>query len=293
MVRVKTIIVKVGIICAILFILSLFQPPENDEALVNAGIDAEESLKEYDGGCVVLNYHLVRSAGPLAKLKRAVLGYNYDPLYNIYEDEFAREMKVLYDKGIDVYSMDELVKMMDEDTVPDHCVAITFDDIDQSVYNNAYPILKEYDFPFSIFVVTGKLPHSWGLKQENAETVKKMAEDDLVTVGLHTDHFHDMNDFTGQPRFLDPRNNNAFAKDTEMSIEKYEDLLDEIPRYFAYPHGFGTADTDQILKENGLDVLFSLRGGAVDSDTDKMFIPRVLVSPQAFDATVDWLEKTK
>ncbi len=291
--KIKTIGIKIVCFIAILFILSLFQPKADNSVILESKEDTKVSLEEFDGGCVVLNYHLVRSSSPIAKLKRAVLGYNYSPEYNIYEDEFAREMKVLHDKGIAVYSLDELSEMMDNNNVPNHCVAITFDDIDQSVYNNAYPILKEYDYPFTIFVVTGKLSRNSGLNQENAQTIKKLNEDDLVITGLHTDHFHDMDETTGVPRFLDSRNNEEFEKDTKLSIKKYEDFLGETPKYFAYPHGFGTAATDKILEENGLGIVFTLRGGAVDNETDDIFMPRVLVTPQSFDETVKWLEETK
>ncbi len=291
--KIKMIIIKVIVCVIILFSLSLFQGPVDNSAMLESKEDTRVSLEEFDSGCVVLNYHLVRKSSYLAKFKRAILGYNYSPEYNIYEDEFAREMQEIEDKGIDIFSLDELTTMMEENSVPDHCVAITFDDIDQSVYNNAYPILKEHDFPFTIFVVTGKLARNSGLNQENPQTIKKLSEDDLVTVGLHTDHFHNMDEATGVPRFLDPRNDKEFAEDTKLSIQKYKNLLGENPKYFAYPHGFGTVSTDEILKNNGLDVLFTLRGGAVDEETDEIFMPRVLVTPESFDETIKWLERTK
>lgn len=290
--KIKNVIIKLLVVCTFIFLLTLFQGDDNGKTQEEAGLDAKESLAEFDSGCVVLNYHLIRSNNPLSKLKRATLGYDYDPVYNIYEDEFARQMQVLKEKNIDVYSLDELTKMMEKNKVPNHCVALTFDDIDESVYDNAYEILQQYNYPFTIFIVTGKLPTSWGLIQENNKTIKKMAENKLTTVGLHTDSFHDMDDVTSQPRFLDPRNNKAFDKDTKLSIKKYKELLGKTPRYFAYPHGFGTKDTDEILVKNGLDVLFTLRGGAVDETTDEKFIPRVLISPQAFEETIKWLEKT-
>ncbi len=274
-------------------ILAAIQPPKDMSVVKGTGKEVATELKQYDSGCVALNYHLIRRDGPLQKAYHNVAGYDFNQVYNVYESDFREQMQRLKDENVDVYSLDQINEMMKTNTVPNHCVTITFDDIDESVYKVAYPIMKEYNYPFSIFEVTGKMPADWGLVQAKLSDVQKMAQDDLVTVGLHTNSMHGIDSLTGQPVFLDPRRIDDFAKDTKVSIEKYRKYFNQDPKYFAYPHGFGTPETDKVLLDDGFDLLFTLKGGAINNETDKSFVPRVLITNESFDAVMDWLEETK
>ncbi len=250
--------------------------------------ETKETLSLSDSGCVVLNYHLIVDDNLFTKARETVFGKTYDPMYNIYLSEFEQEMAELKENNIDVVSLDEINEMVKNHETRDNCAAITFDDIDESVYENAYPILKEYNYPFTLFIVTGEIPESWGLKQEDFDNVKKMYDEGLATIGLHTDSFHDMDESNGQPRFLDVSTNTEFKEDTKLSWDKYTDFLGVEPKYFAYPHGFGNYETDQILINQGFEMLFTLREGVVDENTNPYFVPRILVTPQSFDAVMEW-----
>ncbi|WP_341936714.1 polysaccharide deacetylase family protein [Marinimicrobium sp. C2-29] len=51
--------------------------------------------------------------------------------------------------------MNQLIDELKSDTVQPYTVVITFDDGHQDFYTNAWPILRQYDLPASIFVATG------------------------------------------------------------------------------------------------------------------------------------------
>lgn len=276
--------------CIILiFIFMMLSPTPSYAATDETVKDAQTSLKKEDNGCVVLNYHLIKDSGPLLSIYHKLYGYSYSPQYNVSTKEFAEQMKFLHDNDIPVYSSEELEKAMSNNSVPDKCVTLTFDDIDQSVYNNAFPILKKYNYPFTLFIITNKLPPNSGLKQENLTNIKKMKASNLASIGLHTDSMHNPDPETGQPPFLDSRNLKAFKKDTKTSIAKYEEAFGEKPRYFAYPHGFGIPQTDRILNNAGIKQLFTLSGGVVNNDTSNDFIPRILITNENFNIVEDWL----
>ena len=45
---------------------------------------------------------------------------------------------------------------------PEKCIWISFDDVDEAVYQNTFPILKENNIPFTLFVITGQVGKDFG-----------------------------------------------------------------------------------------------------------------------------------
>ena len=93
----------------------------------------------------VLNYHRVGS--------RASGGFI--PNISASPEDFSRQMDYLKK----YYSVVSLVDVIEwtygKKTLPRNPVLITFDDGYRDNYINAYPILKQYDFPFVVFLTSG------------------------------------------------------------------------------------------------------------------------------------------
>jgi len=69
---------------------------------------------------------------------------------------FARQMETL-DRYFNVLPLEELVERAAKSDVPPNAVAITFDDGYQDNYENAFPILKQFGLPATIFLATGAI----------------------------------------------------------------------------------------------------------------------------------------
>lgn len=70
-------------------------------------------------------------------------------------DVFRSQMQALKASGVPVISMKEFLEWkLGDRQLPAKCVMITIDDGWKSVYTDAYPILKETGFPFTIFPYT-------------------------------------------------------------------------------------------------------------------------------------------
>ena len=68
---------------------------------------------------------------------------------------FEAQMKELKDRGITVISMQDLLAWKrGEKNIPPRCAVITFDDGYKSQYEVAWPILKKYGYPFTMFIYT-------------------------------------------------------------------------------------------------------------------------------------------
>jgi peptidoglycan/xylan/chitin deacetylase (PgdA/CDA1 family) len=68
---------------------------------------------------------------------------------------FEAQMKELKDRGITVISMQDLLAWKrGEKNIPPRCAVVTFDDGYKSQYEVAWPILKKYGYPFTMFIYT-------------------------------------------------------------------------------------------------------------------------------------------
>src|SRR4029453_10545564 len=68
---------------------------------------------------------------------------------------FEAQMQQLKDAGITVISMQDLLAWKrGEKNIPPRCAVITFDDGWKSQYEVAWPIMKKFGYPFTMFIYT-------------------------------------------------------------------------------------------------------------------------------------------
>ena len=153
-------------------------------------------------------------------------------------ENFAHQMAFLKEKGYSVISLDELVAGIKAGKkFPSKTVVITFDDGFRDNYLNAFPSLSKYDFPATIFLVTGYI----GQKDEYLtwDQVRLMQKHD-IDFGAHT------------------RNNTYLpsVKDTKKLWEEVDGSKKDIEtntgrkaNYFCYPiGGFNSKVKDAVIK---------------------------------------------
>jgi peptidoglycan/xylan/chitin deacetylase (PgdA/CDA1 family) len=77
----------------------------------------------------------------------------FEPVHPIIFERYAEFLH----RNYRVMHLDELVVRSRHGDIPDRAVAITFDDGYRDNYENAFPILKKYELPATIFVATGAI----------------------------------------------------------------------------------------------------------------------------------------
>jgi poly-beta-1,6-N-acetyl-D-glucosamine N-deacetylase len=103
---------------------------------------APVSAQQFDSQAVILQYHHVSSTTPRST--------------SITADEFRMHMTFLRDNGFTVLPLPEILKGLKAGTpLPDKTAAITFDDAYVSVYTTAFPVLRELNWPFTVFIPSG------------------------------------------------------------------------------------------------------------------------------------------
>lgn len=69
-------------------------------------------------------------------------------------EKFLKRMKYIRKKGFPVLELDEAVKLMYSGQLADESVVITIDDGFYSMYKTAYPILKQFALPATVYVTS-------------------------------------------------------------------------------------------------------------------------------------------
>lgn len=266
------------------------------KSLENRNIYKQE-LSLSGEGSLILNYHRVRSSNTFVKtLDKLTTVYTKDAellLYTVYEDEFKEQLSYLIEKGYYFLTADEINKYVhNEVSVPEKSILITFDDVDVSVYENAYPYLLEKKIPFTLFIITGEVgnPDFKGLEMASWDQIKEMYDSGLATIGVHTHQMHRLDKKSNPPFFYDSQIDD-FIEDTKLTINTLEQKLGITPIYYAYPYGFGTPDTDQVILDLGYELIFTLSPGIIEQDNPSFFMKRVLVSRSSWIRIVEWVEK--
>lgn len=149
------------------------------------------------------------------------------------------------------------------DNVNPNRIAITFDDVPHSFLDNAYPLLKEKDIPFTLFVCKKFVGREGFLSEKEIVALDK---DPLCTIGAHTCNHIKL----------------RYEKDSANEIKESKDYLEKLLGhsilYMAYPYGRHDSVSKRNRKEvrtAGFEAAFSTINSPVPTCYKKYFIPRI------------------
>jgi biofilm PGA synthesis lipoprotein PgaB len=183
---------------------------------------------------------------------------------------FTEHIRYIQEHNITVLGLDELGSLLRAGkALPDNAVVITFDDAYISIYQNAFPLLKQADFPFAIFINTA--PIDEGNRQFISwSQLKEMGESGGIIANHTTNHVHMLRREKGE-------NLTAWRSRMQMEIDETEKAIQENlgqkHRMLAYPYGEYDENVVSILSDRGY-LGFGQQSGAVSQRTPLQEIPR-------------------
>ncbi|MCS6775244.1 MAG: polysaccharide deacetylase family protein, partial [Chloroherpetonaceae bacterium] len=173
------------------------------------------------------------------------------------------------EQGAEPISLEQLYRHLTRgDSVPERAIVLTFDDNYQGFYDHAYPLLKKYNYPAAVFVHTNYVgDRASDHPKMDWKTIKALDAEGLVTFGSHTlSHPDDI-------RMLPPERQVEELARSKQILE--EQLGHEVP-FFAYPNGHNDAITQQIARDVGYKMAFTIANGQAEESPNILAINRYI-----------------
>lgn len=225
-----------------------------------------------DGICVV-GYHGVVSDKD-KKEKYA------DNRYFLSESQLRRHMQYLYDHHYETLSMDEIYEYYQgKREIGEKTIALTFDDGYKNFNTVVKPILKEYGFKGTCFVI-GK-----HLTSQNENMLKTV---DIVNEENFKYYSHSYNLHRKAPGY-----DRKIIQDLSLEdIQKDFEINPLDCTYFAFPYGRSRDDIEPILKANGVKLAFSYNQTRHMTRNDNpYYLPRYMIVDIMPDIYFQWISE--
>jgi peptidoglycan/xylan/chitin deacetylase (PgdA/CDA1 family) len=204
--------------------------------------------------------------------------------------EFEAQMQVLKDNGISVISMaDFLAWKRGEKSIPPKSAIVSIDDGYISGYSVAWPILKKFGYPFTMFIYTDYVkggPKSGG-QSISWQQLGEM-RDAGVDIQSHTVSHSSLNAKKGKS---DEQYQAWLKNELAGSKEILEQNLGIQVKAIAYPYGLHNEAVREAVKQAGYEVAFTVYGQRIGYSADPTMIGRYAIEsnkPKVFDTAASF-----
>lgn len=193
------------------------------------------------------------------------------PTTNVAVESFHAQMAYLKENGYRVVSLASVATALKENRpVPDRAVVITIDDGYASTYTQAWPILKAFGYPFTIFLNIQAVNDGY----HNILNWQQIAEMRAAGVDIQ-DHGYAHHRLADWPPQMDE---NAYRGWIGGDLRKGAAILaqqtGERPKFLAIPYGeYNRIVIEEAIKV-GYEAILTQDPGSVSSETSRFQIPR-------------------
>ncbi|SUV88366.1 hemin storage protein [Bordetella pertussis] len=239
-------------------------------------------------------------------------------------DQFAIETRTLTDlfewirvKGFNLISMQQIIdSRAGVRPLPPRPILLTFDDGYASTYTKVFPLLKKFNYPAVVAVVTSwtdapagtkirlspkiEVPHDFFMTWAQ---LREMAQSGLVELASHSHNLHrgvlanpqgNEQPAASSRQYLPAsgryENDAEYRARVRQDLKTSADLIREHTgvtiRSIVWPYGAHNRDTDQVAAEVGLNIGLTLQPGPNTPDVSLTQIRRSLVDYEVNVATV-------
>lgn len=205
---------------------------------------------------VLLQYHHVSNHSPAST--------------SLSLEAFTEHMLYLHDNDFSILPLEDVINRLQAGLpLPNKSAVITFDDAYRSVYTNAFPLLREYNWPFTIFVSPGLITNNSSLYL-NWEQINEMA-DAGATIANHTvTHLHLL-------EVLSEESEDQWLQRIEAEIIQAETEIKEQTqqnhKILAYPYGEYNPAIQNLLRHLGF-IGIAQHSGPINAASDFEALPR-------------------
>ncbi|WP_168188268.1 polysaccharide deacetylase family protein [Hahella sp. CCB-MM4] len=187
------------------------------------------------------------------------------------QKKFRRQMQYLKDHDYQVLRLEDLSQYLEGDKpIPDKSVILTIDDGYRSIYDVAYPILREFNYPATVFVYTDFVGAgaalTWG-------QIRELEDGGLISFQSHSKSHASL--ATGQ----EPDQAKIDFIQIEIAQPKtvLQHKLGVTSRHFAYPYGDSSETAVKFLESEGYERAYTVQAGGNPTFVDPMRMRRAMI----------------
>lgn len=180
-------------------------------------------------------------------------------------EKFKEQLQYLKDNNYTPITLDELYDYLrNNKEIPGKPVVITFDDGYKGNYEYAYPLLKEFKFPATMFVISN---YVGGTDFMTTEQLKEMSNNG-IEIESHTSKHDDLSK-------LNETEQVETLKNAKTSLEK---IIEKPVDFVAYPFGRHNSNTRIAAEKAGYKLGFNLNGNFADRKDHNFNMDRIYVN---------------
>ncbi|MEG2995677.1 MAG: polysaccharide deacetylase family protein, partial [Erysipelotrichaceae bacterium] len=176
-------------------------------------------------------------------------------------------LQYLKDNGYYTLTMKDVERYLDKKvTLKQNVVSITMDDGSKTVYDYAYPLLKEFKMNATAFLITGEFNDvkdtHWPEMVQNGIEIQSHSE------GMHVGGCSGMG-----------RGGRLMCVDTQTGIDDTKLSFQKVGNGFVYCYPYGDANDHavDIVRQAGARLAFTTQYGKITPGMDKLRLPRVRI----------------
>lgn len=193
------------------------------------------------------------------------------------QEVFARQMEFIHRKGYQVISLDEYIQKRREGKKMQNTLVITFDDGYEDNYTHAFPVLKKYHFPATIFIIVKHLNKPRFLKLDQIREMEK----ENISFGSHTINH------TYLPPLTDERELRSEIFDSKLLLEKATGSRVD---YFCYPIGGYNQRIKELVMLAGYKAAMTTNRGPDRLNQDPYALKRIKLTQKNLPGFILWLK---
>ena len=225
--------------------------------------------------CQLLLFAFLLLSGPLAFADQAnVFVYHRFndsryPTTNISPQNFRAHLDLLHKQEFTVLKLGKVVDMLQKgESLPQRCAVITVDDAYHSFLTDGWPLLKQYNYPATLFVSTDTVGGGDYLSWQEI----KALQGEGVEIGNHSaSHAYMLDRLTAES---DADWRARVLEDIRRSQDAFEKYLGLPAKLFAFPYGEFSPELVSLIKNSGFTAAFGQQSGVITGEQDFFSLPR-------------------
>lgn len=212
----------------------------------------------------ILMYHMISSGG-----------YSEGGAHRLSPKRFMKQMQYLKNNRYTPITLGDVYRYYSKSltALPQKPVVITFDDGYADNYENAFPILQDFGFPATVFIVTGYVGKTSAWEENRTRRTlpllgwREITEMQKNGIGIGS---HSVTH-----RKLSQLERKDMIREVDDSKKEIEDKLGVSVNYFAYPYGDVSEPVRERVREAGYETACSTAAGFNSADTNLFLLHRL------------------